>query len=95
LLTLSHSKQILEITKIYTKEQKYNRTNSSFNYKLAIFRDICKRVELLEEVLLKALPTILKGLVQDYFYNNQLLKCSFKEVCSNLYNFFKGPRYYH
>jgi hypothetical protein len=30
-----------EVAKIYTKEQKYNRFNSNFNYKLTIFLDIC------------------------------------------------------
>jgi hypothetical protein len=37
---------------------------------------------------------MLKGLAQDHFYNNQLSKRSFDDVCTNLCNFFKGPGYY-
>jgi hypothetical protein len=58
-----------ELAKIYTDEQKYNSTNSSFDHKLTIFLDICKCVELLEEALMCAFPTMLKGLALDYFYN--------------------------
>jgi hypothetical protein len=61
---------ISEVAKIYTKEQKYNSINSSFNLKLAIFLDICYRVDLLTNYLLRAFFIMLKGLALDYFYNN-------------------------
>jgi hypothetical protein len=59
--------------KIYTNKQKYNNINNSFNYKLIIFLDIYKRIELLEEALISAFPIILKGLALDYYYNTLLL----------------------
>ena len=62
-----------EVAKIYIEEQKYNGVNSSFNHKLAIFLDICKRVELPEDALLRAFPTMLKGLALDRYYNVLLL----------------------
>ena len=37
---------------------------------------------------------MLKGLAQNQYYNHQLSKKSFKEICNYLRNFFKGPRYY-
>jgi hypothetical protein len=60
---------------IITDEQKYNGTNGSFDYKLTIFLDVCNRVELLEddELRLRTLLTMLKGLALDYFYNAFLL----------------------
>jgi hypothetical protein len=58
-----------EVAKIYTDEQKYNGTNGSFDHKLTIFLDICNRVELLEEALMRAFPTMLKGLALDRYYN--------------------------
>jgi hypothetical protein len=61
--TIIAGKLIGEIAKIYYKVQKYNGTNSSFDYKLTIFLDICQRIELPEEALVRAFPTILKGLV--------------------------------
>ena len=61
---------------------------------MIIFKNIYKRVELPKEALIKAFLTMLKGLAQDHFYNNQLSRRSFKDVCTNLRNFFKGPKYY-
>jgi CO dehydrogenase/acetyl-CoA synthase epsilon subunit len=58
-----------EVAKIYTEEQKYNGVNGSFNHKLVIFLDIYKRVELPEDALLYAFPTMLKGLALDRYYN--------------------------
>ena len=36
-----YGKEIANVAKIYTKEQKYSGTNKSLNYKLIIFYDIC------------------------------------------------------
>ncbi len=37
---------------------------------------------------------MLKGLAQDHFYNNQLSHRTYKEACTNIRNFFKGPGYH-
>ena len=36
-----YSKEIINIAKIYTEEQKYGSVNKSLNYKLIIFYNIC------------------------------------------------------
>ena len=43
---------------------------------------------------MKAFPTMLKGLAQDHFYNNQLSQRTFIDACTNLRTFFKGPGYH-
>ena len=90
----SGARLISEIAKIYTNEQKYDGTNGSFDQKLTIFLDICQRVELPEKALMKAFPTMLKGLAQDHFYNNQLSQRTFIDACTNLRTFFEGPGYH-
>ena len=87
------SKLISEVAKIYTEEQKYNGINGSFDLKLAIFLDICQRVDLPASCLLRAFPTMLKGLALDHFYNNQLSGLTYEEACSSTRNFFEGPGY--
>jgi hypothetical protein len=74
---------ISEVAKIYTEEQKYNGINSSFDLKLAIFLDICHRVDLPTDCLLRAFPIMLKGLALDHFYNNQLSGLTYKEACNS------------
>ncbi len=90
----STGRLISDIAKIYTDEQKYDGTNGSFDHKLTIFTDICQRVELPEIALMKAFPTMLKGLAQDHFYNNQLSKRTYEEACTNLRSFFEGPGFH-
>jgi hypothetical protein len=74
------AKQISEVAKIITEEQKYDGTNGSFDHKYTIFVDICQRVELPEGALARAFPTMLKGLALDHFYNNQLSKHPLEEA---------------
>jgi hypothetical protein len=55
---------IASVAKIYTDEQKYD-SSRSFNYKLSMFHDICRRCGLNEKDLINAFPTMLKGMAQD------------------------------
>jgi len=57
-----YSKEAATITKIYTDDQKYDRVNNSFNFKLTIFYNIYKRAGLPSKGYITALLTMLKGL---------------------------------
>ena len=63
---------------MYTEESKYRGDGDSFNFKLAIFYNIYRRANVLYKAKVKAFPTMLKGLVLDFFYsNNTINKSSF------------------
>ena len=68
-----YSKRATIVAKIYTDNQKYNRVNKSFDFKLTIFEDICRQANLQPNDYIVAFPNILKGLTQDYYYNQTLL----------------------
>jgi len=57
-----YSKEAATIAKIYIDDQKYDRVSNSFNFKLTIFYNICKRASLPFKGYITILPTILKGL---------------------------------
>ena len=57
-----YSKEVAIIVKIYIDDQKYNRVSNSFDFKLTIFYNICKRSSLPPEGYIVAFPSILKGL---------------------------------
>ena len=80
---------------MYTDDQKYRGINKSFNYKLRIFYNICKRSRLPPVGYTKVFPTILKGLIQDNYYNYKLSGRLFSNIYTYFYNFFKGPSYYY
>jgi hypothetical protein len=57
-----YSKEAATIAKIYIDDQKYNRVSNSFNFKLTIFYNICKRASLPPKGYITVFPTMLKGL---------------------------------
>ena len=73
------------IIKIYTKESKYRGNKNSFNFKLAIFYNIYKYTNIPYKAKAKAFPTMLKGLVFNFFYlNNTINKLSFQDIYSTI-----------
>ena len=67
-----YSKEAVTIAKIYIDDQKYNGVSNSFNFKLTIFYDICRRSGLPPKGYITVFPTILKGLAQIHYYNYSL-----------------------
>ena len=57
-----YSKEAAIVAKIYIEDQKYNGISESFDFKLAIFIDICKRASLQLDSYMTTFLTILKGL---------------------------------
>ena len=82
--TLKGYRQELSIIiKIYIEESKYRGNRNNFNFKLAIFHNICRCINILYKAKVKAFPIMLKGLVLDFFYlNNTINKLSFQDICS-------------
>ena len=77
--TLKGYKQELNIIiKIYIEENKYRSNRDSFKFKLTIFYNIYRCANILYKTKAKAFPTMLKGLVLNFFYlNNTINKSSF------------------
>jgi len=57
-----YSKEAATIAKIYIDDQKYDGVSNSFNFKLTIFYNICKRASLPPKGYITVFLTILKGL---------------------------------
>jgi len=89
-----YSKEAATIAKIYTDSQKYNEVSDSFNFKLTIFYNICKRAGLPFKGYITTFPIMLKGLAQDHYYNNSLSTRLFTEACNYMHHFFEGLEYY-
>ena len=89
-----YSKEAAMVAKMYTESQKYDGISESFDFKLAIFEDICKRAGLGPDGYMIAFPTMLKGLAQDHYYNRTLSTRTYPEACTHMRNFFEGPEFY-
>ena len=85
LILKGYRREFNTIIKIYIKESKYGGNRDSFNFKLTIFYNIYGCANILYKVKVKAFPTILKGLVLNFFYlNNTINKLSFQDICSTI-----------
>ena len=70
-LTLKgYRRELSIIIKIYIEESKYGGNRDSFDFKLAIFHNIYRRINILYKAKAKAFPTILKGLALNFYYLN-------------------------
>ena len=67
-LPSGHSRELANMSKIYTDDMKYGDRQDNFNLKLVIFHDICARVDLLNTIYKRALLIILKGRASKYYY---------------------------
>ncbi len=89
-----YNEEVVTIAKIYIDGQKYNRVNNSFDFKLTIFYNICKRASLPPKGYITVFLTMLKGFTQDHYYNSSLLTRLFIKAYNYIYYFFKGLEYY-
>ena len=81
----SYGQELSIIIKIYIEESKYRSNRDSFNFKLIIFYNIYRCVDILYKAKAKTFPIILKGLVLNFFYlNNTINKLSFQDICSTI-----------
>ena len=66
-MSKGYRQELSIIIKMYIKESKYRSNRNSFNFKLTIFHNICRYANILYKAKAKAFPTMLKGLVLDFF----------------------------
>ena len=77
---LGYKKELVNIAKLYTDDQKYSGISGNFNFKLTIFYNICNRADIPLNAYLKALPFILIGLALNHYYNSKLAILIFNEA---------------
>ncbi|EXU94591.1 hypothetical protein X797_012339 [Metarhizium robertsii] len=65
------AKKVTELNKLYTDDEKYSgKLYDFFQSKIMLFKDKCQRINMPEEGLAKALPTMLKGDAMAYYLDN-------------------------
>src|SRR5467141_3094068 len=70
--TASAGRELANLAKLYgSVDMKYGgEPFDSLSYKYTIFMDLCDRADVPQGALLKAFPTMLKGLALDYYYSS-------------------------
>jgi len=79
---------------MYTNNDKFDGEGSgSLDSKLTIFQATCYNLRLFKGELLRAFPTMLKGLARDYFYAYNLNTQTYNKAVSHLRGLFKGLKF--
>jgi len=63
-------KELTNLAKMYTEDNKYSGEDDNFDFKLTIFYDLCSRADVPQEAKVKAYPIMLRGLALDHYYTN-------------------------
>jgi len=87
---------LVNLSKLYTDEQKYSGDSDNFDFKYSIFSDLCERTEVPREAYLRAFPTMLKGAALNYYYtsckSNPYIT-SLTDLCGNIKQHFEGAEH--
>ena len=85
------------VTKMYTDDLKYTGHNDNFDYKLAIFNNVCKRANLPDCLKAIAFPVMLTSQALTYYFTNltnaNQQDLLFDQMCIMTRNHFEGPEY--
>ncbi len=83
-------RQLTLLNKIYKKKDKFNDTDSNFDYKIMIFYDKCRRVELSSHAYIQNAFVMLSNQALIHYYSNQLqLSHDFFDFCISIKNAFE------
>ncbi|POS84537.1 hypothetical protein EPUL_004867 [Erysiphe pulchra] len=93
----SYIKELADMTKFYTEEEKYSGSQERFDFKLTIFKDICEKVNLPEDKRIKGLPIMLKGDAKKFYYQSLFPHINnltnFDEIVNKIKSKFEGAEY--
>jgi hypothetical protein len=78
-----------QLNKIYKNDEKFKSTNDNFEFKLKIFINKCKRVDLSSYAYLKKIAFMLASRALFYFYVNEYENITFDKFRVDMKRFFK------
>ncbi len=78
-----------QLNKIYKNDEKFKNTNDNFEFKLKIFINKCKRVELSSHAYLKEIALMFANRALFYFYINEYENITFDKFRVDMKKFFE------
>ena len=88
-LEIHYSKKLVLFDRIYKDEKKFGGTDDSFDYKLLLFYDKCRRAGLSKRAYIYGTPIMLTGQTQSRFYKTRNTILIFDEFCEGMRDYFE------
>ena len=92
---IRYSKKLVLFDRIYKDEKKFGKTNDSFDYKLLLFYDKCKRVGLSKHAYIYEASIMLIWQIQSWFYKIRNMILIFDEFCEGMRDYFEKDEWEH
>ncbi|RAL61913.1 hypothetical protein DID88_002402 [Monilinia fructigena] len=90
----NQSRCLVDLSKIYRDDDRYKGIDDSFELKISIFGEHCRRVCVPSEMTMIAFPIMLSGAARDYYQANlSNLPDSFDGLCEMMVKNFEGPEH--
>ncbi len=83
------SRKLSQLNKIYKNDEKFKNTDDNFEFKLKIFINKCKRVELSSHAYLKEIAFMLANRTLSHFYVNEYENITFDKFRVDMKRFFE------
>jgi hypothetical protein len=87
---INYSKKLVLLEKIYKNDDKFDIVNDNFDFKIMIYYDKYKRVDLFSRVYDEDASIMFRDQTVIYFYINRHAFESFNDFCINIKNFFEN-----
>jgi hypothetical protein len=88
-ITKNFFKKLSQLNKIYKNDEKFKNTNDNFDFKMRIFFNKCKRVELSSHAYMKKASFMLAKCALFHFYDNQYENITFDKFRVDMKKVFK------
>lgn len=84
-------KKFIMLNKIYKDNNKFDGISDNFSFKVTIFLDKCRQVDLPEDAYIQGAFIMLLGQAQTYYYANYSNNFTFNSFCLKMHFLVKFP----
>ncbi len=88
----NYTKRLALLKKIYKDDDKFNIIDDNFHFKILIFYDKCKRVDLSRIAYDEDVFIMFRDQILIYFYTNRVNFITFDDFFINMKNFFEDSK---
>jgi hypothetical protein len=85
--------KLVDLIKIYRKEDKFKNKNDNFDFKIIIFYDKCNVIELFKHVYMQVASIMLEERALNHFYSNRMYAMTFSQFCINMKRYFEESKW--
>ncbi len=85
--------KLVDLIKIYKKENKFKNKSDNFDFKIMIFYDKCNVIELFKHVYMQIASIMLEERALSHFYSNDMYAMTFHQFCINMKRYFEESKW--